>query len=57
VAVIPGHIEDEVVIVGNHRDGKLSPAPDCGGLINQPGFWAALTRIPEPHRNTKSSVV
>ena len=25
MAVIPGHIKDEVVVVGNHRDGKLSP--------------------------------
>ena len=24
LGVIPGHIKDEVVVVGNHRDGKLS---------------------------------
>lgn len=24
MAVIPGHIRDEVVIIGNHRDGTLS---------------------------------
>lgn len=23
MAVIPGHIRDEVVIVGNHRDGMI----------------------------------
>lgn len=25
VATIPGHIEDEAIIVGNHRDGKCPP--------------------------------
>lgn len=24
LAVIPGHIQDEVVVIGNHRDGTCS---------------------------------
>lgn len=27
MAVIPGHIKDEVVIIGNHRDGMVSYQP------------------------------
>jgi N-acetylated-alpha-linked acidic dipeptidase len=30
MAVIPGHIRDEVVIIGNHRDGTLSGS---GGAV------------------------
>ncbi len=26
MAVIPGHIKDEVVVIGNHRDGGSPPA-------------------------------
>ena len=24
MGVIPGHIKDEIIVVGNHRDGRLS---------------------------------
>lgn len=27
MGVIPGHIKDEVIVVGNHRDGRLSSLP------------------------------
>ena len=33
MAVIPGHIRDEVVVVGNHRDGKATLA--CMALPDQ----------------------
>jgi N-acetylated-alpha-linked acidic dipeptidase len=27
MAAIPGHVRDEVVIIGGHRDGESSPCP------------------------------
>lgn len=29
MAAIPGHIKDEVVVLGCHRDGKLYDQPSC----------------------------
>ena len=27
MGVIPGHIKDEVVVIGNHRDGRFQSVP------------------------------
>lgn len=42
MGVIPGHIRDEVVVVGNHRDGESCFEPYC--LHHVDTFLAAWVR-------------
>lgn len=60
MASIPGHITNEVVIIGCHRDGLFSYAISICGLplkaLEQHGLWVPLIPQAEQSLSTKSYV-
>ena len=57
MAVIPGHITDEVVVIGNHRDGVSHSKLNTYQTDEQHGFSAQEIPIPAQRPITRWSEV